>query len=318
MAETANDDSRRDVLRSQGRGRRSRPSRSCSRRACARRSPTTAATSPSTASGRRRVPAHARRLLGLPELDGDAAPRHREPAQALLPGRAGSAAGLSRAQIASIARPRSATAGFSLLMTDRNRTRRSDHAIGRRGAAQLFLDARTHKAWLPREVPDSLLQRAGRPHEDGPDQRQLPAGPLRVREVEGGQGAAEAAPERGQRDKTMAAPVCAIIGYDLEFYEHLPKGQDPLSSVRGQAGADADDGVAQRLAAGRLSHPRGAGAWASIAGRCRASTMPASTRSSSPAPTSNRTSCATWAMAIRRRCARAVRASLSTRWRRYI
>ncbi len=27
----------------------------------------------------------------------------------------------------------------------------------------------------------------------------------------------------GNRDKTMAAPVCAIIGYDLDFYEHLPK-----------------------------------------------------------------------------------------------
>jgi len=23
--------------------------------------------------------------------------------------------------------------------------------------------------------------------------------------------------------KTMAAPVCTIIGYDLDFYEHLPK-----------------------------------------------------------------------------------------------
>src|SRR5262249_31237716 len=27
----------------------------------------------------------------------------------------------------------------------------------------------------------------------------------------------------GNVDKTMAAPVTAIIGYDLEFYEHLPR-----------------------------------------------------------------------------------------------
>ena len=27
----------------------------------------------------------------------------------------------------------------------------------------------------------------------------------------------------GNREKTMQAPVCAIIGYDLDFYEHLPK-----------------------------------------------------------------------------------------------
>jgi 3-hydroxypropanoate dehydrogenase len=27
----------------------------------------------------------------------------------------------------------------------------------------------------------------------------------------------------GNRDKTMKAPVCAIVGHDLAFYEHLPK-----------------------------------------------------------------------------------------------
>ena len=27
----------------------------------------------------------------------------------------------------------------------------------------------------------------------------------------------------GNRDKTMKAPVCTIIGYDLDFYEYLPK-----------------------------------------------------------------------------------------------
>ena len=27
----------------------------------------------------------------------------------------------------------------------------------------------------------------------------------------------------------MAAPVTAIVGYDLKFYEHPPKGQEPLS-----------------------------------------------------------------------------------------
>jgi 3-hydroxypropanoate dehydrogenase len=27
----------------------------------------------------------------------------------------------------------------------------------------------------------------------------------------------------GNREKTMKAPVCTIIGYDLDFYRHLPK-----------------------------------------------------------------------------------------------
>ena len=30
-------------------------------------------------------------------------------------------------------------------------------------------------------------------------------------------------------DKTMSAPATAIVGYDLQFYQHPPKGQDPLS-----------------------------------------------------------------------------------------
>ena len=38
----------------------------------------------------------------------------------------------------------------------------------------------------------------------------------------------------GNRDKTMKAPACAIIGYDLKFYEHPPKGQDPLMAFEGK------------------------------------------------------------------------------------
>ena len=33
----------------------------------------------------------------------------------------------------------------------------------------------------------------------------------------------------GNRDKTMKAPATAIVGYDLEFYAHASKGQDPLA-----------------------------------------------------------------------------------------
>ena len=29
--------------------------------------------------------------------------------------------------------------------------------------------------------------------------------------------------EEGNKEKTMQAPVCAIIGYDLKFYEYLPE-----------------------------------------------------------------------------------------------
>ena len=35
--------------------------------------------------------------------------------------------------------------------------------------------------------------------------------------------AAQAAPERRQPEKTMAAPAVAIIGMDLDFPEHFPR-----------------------------------------------------------------------------------------------
>ena len=38
----------------------------------------------------------------------------------------------------------------------------------------------------------------------------------------------------GNRDKTMKAPACAIIGYDLKFHEHPPKDQDPLKTFEGK------------------------------------------------------------------------------------
>ena len=93
---------------------------------------------------------------------------------------------------------------------------------------QLFLEARTHRAWLPIEVPDSVLLELVNLMKWGPTtSNSLPARIVFVR--------SKAAKERlrphvseGNRERTMLAPACAIIGYDAKFYEHPPKGQDPL------------------------------------------------------------------------------------------
>jgi 3-hydroxypropanoate dehydrogenase len=93
---------------------------------------------------------------------------------------------------------------------------------------QLFLDARTYRAWLPREVPDSLLREMVDLLKMGPTaSNALPARLLFVK--------SKAAKERlkphlnaGNVDKTMSAPVTAIVGYDARFFEHPPKGQEPL------------------------------------------------------------------------------------------
>ena len=99
---------------------------------------------------------------------------------------------------------------------------------------QLFLAARTHRAWLPREVPDSALRELVDLAKMGPTANNgLPARFIFVK--------SKAAKERlmphlneGNRDKTMKAPACAIIGYDLTFHARPPKGQDPLKTFQGK------------------------------------------------------------------------------------
>jgi len=88
---------------------------------------------------------------------------------------------------------------------------------------QLFLAARTHNAWQDRPVEDTLLHRLYNTFRMGPTAAN--SCPARIVFVK-----SQAAKERlmpaldeGNRAKTMAAPVTAIIGYDLHFYEKLGK-----------------------------------------------------------------------------------------------
>ena len=88
---------------------------------------------------------------------------------------------------------------------------------------QLFGTARTHNAWHERDIPDDLLYQIVDLAKLGPTSANC--SPARFLFVK-----SRAAKERlkpylseGNRDKTMAAPVCVIIGYDLDFYHHLPK-----------------------------------------------------------------------------------------------
>ena len=95
--------------------------------------------------------------------------------------------------------------------------------------AQLFSTARTHRVWSPRDVPDSLLREVVDLAKMGPTANN--GLPMRVTFVK-----SQAAKERlmphlseGNREKTMKAPACAIVGYDIRFFEHPPKGQDALA-----------------------------------------------------------------------------------------
>ncbi|MGV1014599.1 MAG: malonic semialdehyde reductase, partial [Methyloceanibacter sp.] len=88
---------------------------------------------------------------------------------------------------------------------------------------QIFRDARTHNAWQKQDIPDALLHELVDLVKLGPTSANC--SPARILFVKSPEAKAKLKPHlsEGNRDKTMPAPVCAIIGYDLDFYEHLPK-----------------------------------------------------------------------------------------------
>ena len=95
--------------------------------------------------------------------------------------------------------------------------------IGREALAQLFTQARTHNGWLDQDVPDALLREAVDLAKWGPTSANC--SPLRIVFVRSKEAKARLAPAMspGNLEKTMAAPATAILGYDLEFHEHLPR-----------------------------------------------------------------------------------------------
>jgi 3-hydroxypropanoate dehydrogenase len=87
----------------------------------------------------------------------------------------------------------------------------------------IFREARTHSAWLDRPVTDATLREIFDLMKMGPTSMNCsPARILFLRTRE--------AKERlrpflmsGNVDKTMVAPATAIVAYDMNFYERLPK-----------------------------------------------------------------------------------------------
>jgi 3-hydroxypropanoate dehydrogenase len=86
---------------------------------------------------------------------------------------------------------------------------------------QLFRNARTHNSLIG-EVPDALLQELVDLLKLGPTSANC--SPARLLFVKSREAKERLKPHlsEGNRDKTMKAPVCTIIGYDLDFYLYLP------------------------------------------------------------------------------------------------
>ncbi len=97
------------------------------------------------------------------------------------------------------------------------------HPLNDAALDQLFRSARTHNAWLPREVSDAQLRQIYDLAKMAPTSANC--SPARIVFVRSPAAKEKLAPalSDGNRAKTLAAPVTAIVGTDEAFYEHLPK-----------------------------------------------------------------------------------------------
>ena len=99
----------------------------------------------------------------------------------------------------------------------------SHQPLGDAALKQLFTEARTHNGWLDRPVSDETLRLLADLMKMGPTAAN--SSPARLVFVKSKDAKEKLKPcmAPGNVDKTMAAPVTAIVGMDMEFYEKLPQ-----------------------------------------------------------------------------------------------
>jgi 3-hydroxypropanoate dehydrogenase len=88
---------------------------------------------------------------------------------------------------------------------------------------QLFRSARTRNGWSDKPVTDAQIRELYDLFKFGPTA--VNSTPARIVWIKSDEAKQRLAPHlsAGNRDKTMKAPVTAIIGYDLDFHEQLDK-----------------------------------------------------------------------------------------------
>ncbi len=87
----------------------------------------------------------------------------------------------------------------------------------------IFRAGRTHNVWLDKPVEDALLEQVYDLAKMGPTSANMC--PMRIVFVKSPEAKERLKPalDAGNVDKTMKAPVTAIIGMDIHFFEKLPK-----------------------------------------------------------------------------------------------
>jgi 3-hydroxypropanoate dehydrogenase len=89
--------------------------------------------------------------------------------------------------------------------------------------AALFHDARTHNVWLDEPVADEQLHRIYELMKWGPTSANCSPARIVFAKSREARDRLAACMSAGNADKTRQAPVTAIIGMDMEFYEKLPQ-----------------------------------------------------------------------------------------------
>lgn len=91
------------------------------------------------------------------------------------------------------------------------------------GLDLLFRNARSHNVWLDTPVSDDSLRQLYELMKWGPTSANC--SPARILFLRTAQAKERLRPalSQGNLEKTMSAPVTAIIGYDVHFYDQLPK-----------------------------------------------------------------------------------------------
>ena len=107
-------------------------------------------------------------------------------------------------------------------MTDSDKESETQR-LGRAGEDLLFRDARTQNGFLDRPVPVELLHELYELMKWAPTSANT--NPARIVFVTSPEAKARLEPcvIEGNLEKLRSAPVTAIIGYDLEFWEHMPR-----------------------------------------------------------------------------------------------
>jgi 3-hydroxypropanoate dehydrogenase len=95
--------------------------------------------------------------------------------------------------------------------------------LGEDGKDLLFRNARTHSAWVDRPVTDETLQQLYELVKWGPTSVNCSPARIVFLRTEEAKARLRPALAPGNVEKTMAAPVTALIGYDMKFYDRLPK-----------------------------------------------------------------------------------------------